>query len=132
MGGKSGGGGQQQPQIKMSSFDANPESYRDIGVGYKRSRFDNPFTPEGRPAWMQGHFANPQWGMTADGSRAMTQADLQPAMWSNRNIAAGSQAPQAQAPAPAGKAAQMTPEMIAQLLAQQQQQRVPYDNNQGS
>jgi hypothetical protein len=73
--GKSGGGGQAPAPVEAAKFNTDPSQWQNIG--YQQSM--SPYTAQGRPSWMQGHFSNPSWGMSAADPRvALTQEMLGP------------------------------------------------------
>lgn len=59
----SGGKSKQQPvpAINAPSFNTDPSAYRNIG--YQQT--PNPYTSQGKPAWMQGYFDDQSWGRAA-------------------------------------------------------------------
>lgn len=59
----SGGKSKQQPMpaINAPSFNTDPSAYQNIG--YQQT--PNPYTSQGKPAWMQGYFDDPSWGRAA-------------------------------------------------------------------
>ena len=67
-GGKSKGGG----NVQAAALDTNPNSY--VNTGYNAT--PNPFTSQGKPSWMQGHFANDMWGKSAADPRIGLTADM--------------------------------------------------------
>ena len=100
-----GGGGKSKQEpfvpVQRTQFNTDPSAYR--GLGYQQ--VPNPYTADGKPAWMQGHFANPSWGMSAaNPSQALTQADF------------GPQPPPPQAQAPQQQGFGMSPDLMAAML----------------
>jgi hypothetical protein len=73
--GSSGSKKSKMPKIAATQFDTNPESYQNIGY----TQTMNPFTAQGKPSWMQGHFAMDSWGKSAADPRiSLTQDMLSP------------------------------------------------------
>lgn len=70
-----GKGSSSSSQVKAPEFDSNPANW--ANMGYQQTM--NPFTAQGRPNWMQGHFAMDSWGKSAADPRiSLTQDMLSP------------------------------------------------------
>jgi len=102
----SGGKSKQQPMpaINAPTFNTDPSAYRNIG--YQQT--PNPYTSQGKPAWMQGYFDDPSWGRAAaDPTVQLTHEMLGPTGAQAVNQAVYGNA---------------SPELMQQVLAQAQPQ----------
>jgi len=77
------GGGKKKeeklPEVKATAFDTQgfqgPNGYQAYqNMGYQPT--PQTFTQAGRPSWMQGHFAMPEWGMRADDPTQQVTPDM--------------------------------------------------------
>lgn len=57
-------------QVQAPSFDTTGH----VNTGYNQT--PSPFTMQGKPSWMQGHFANDMWGKAAADPRISLTQDM--------------------------------------------------------
>ena len=57
-------------QVQAPSFDTTGH----VNTGYNQT--PSPFTAQGKPSWMQGHFANDMWGKAAADPRISLTQDM--------------------------------------------------------
>jgi hypothetical protein len=115
------------PAVKETTFDTqgytNPAGqYQQFqNMGYQPT--PQTFTQAGKPSWMQGHFAMPEWGMRADDPTQQVTPDMldpRTAMFAQRD---------AYAAIPAAREAQAQQQALAQQMMAQNPYGIQGDMN---